>query len=88
MYGNRWQNLAGLGSERESSSRNAYINFLMRPRQPSFLKQLALQAVGGAAGALGGLATGGIGSIAGAIGGAGRATAPGVGAGGYYSYGV
>lgn len=38
------------------SAQNRYLSYLMRPRQPSFLKQLAL----GAANAGLGLATGGL----------------------------
>jgi hypothetical protein len=42
-------NIAQMQTGREQAGSDRYLNFLQRPRQPSFLKQLALTAMGGAA---------------------------------------
>jgi hypothetical protein len=76
MIGSRTMGLAGLESGREENAQSRYLSYLMRPKQPSFLKQLAMSAVSGAAGMGANMLTGGMSSI---FGGAARA---GVGAGG------
>jgi hypothetical protein len=51
-----------------NAAQNRYVQYLSRPRQPSFLKQLALGAVGSAGGLLtGGLFGGGGSSAAGGL---------------------
>jgi hypothetical protein len=52
--------IAGIQTGREGSSSDRYLNFLERPRPPSFLKQLALQAVGGASQMASAYLTGGL----------------------------
>jgi hypothetical protein len=48
MFNTQNMNIAGMQTGREQNSADRYLNFLQRPRQPSFLKQLALAGVGGA----------------------------------------
>lgn len=48
--------VAGMLNSDYNAAEGRYVNFLMRPKPPSFLRQLAL----GAAGGLGGLFTGGL----------------------------
>jgi hypothetical protein len=40
--------IAGLRSSADEGAQNRYTQYLLRPKQPSFLKQLALSAIGGA----------------------------------------
>jgi len=49
MANSRAMNLAGMASNTAANDQNAYLQFLTRPRQPSFLKSLALSVAGGAA---------------------------------------
>jgi hypothetical protein len=48
MYNTQNMQVANMQTGREQSAGDRYIQFLQRPQQPSFLKQLALAAVGGA----------------------------------------
>lgn len=41
--------IAGLRSGADQSAQDRYLSYLLKPKQPSFLKQLALTALGGAA---------------------------------------
>jgi len=47
MYDTRAMNMAGLTTGREQSTQQQYLNFLMRPRPPSFLRQLAMSTMQG-----------------------------------------
>jgi len=55
--------IANMQSGREESGSDRYLNFLQRPRQPSFMQQLALTAVGGAGQAASAYLTGGISTL-------------------------
>jgi len=56
--------IANMQTGREQAGSDRYLNFLQRPRQPSFLKQLALSAMGGASQMGAAYLTGGLSSAA------------------------